>query len=140
MIYEKGKHKLDLTKECVIGHEDLWYANKWKRGSIIIILKNNLEIFENVFKYVFNPGISGTPNSGNTSSAIKKCKDEMKNGNIGICLPASNGIDWMQIYIKQENMDKIFEIADRNCKETNHQTQALEKLKDMFIEKGFKIK
>ena len=138
LIYEKGKYKFDLNKECVLGHEDLWYANKYRRGSIIIILENNLKIFENIFKYVFNPGISGTPNSGNTHSAVKKFKEEMKNGRIGICLPASNGIDWMDIYINQENMEELFMIAEKSCNKTDRQAQALESLNKMFLEKGLK--
>jgi hypothetical protein len=40
LIKEKGKHKLDILKECVKGHECLWNVAGFQRGSIIIILEN----------------------------------------------------------------------------------------------------
>jgi len=133
LIYEKGKYRFDLTKECVTGHENLWNARKWNRGSIVIILENDLEIFEKIFKYTYNPSLLGTPNSGNTKSAIKKCKEEMNNNRIGICITASNGIDWIQIYIEQEKADELFLMAEQNCKKSDHESQAREKLKELLI-------
>jgi hypothetical protein len=131
LIKEKGKYKLDTTKDCINGHEYFWSAIKWERGSIIIILEG-IKIFNEIFKYTYNPSISGTPNSGNTISAIKKCKDEMEKGNIGIIFPASNGMEWMQIYIKQGNWEKLFKMAEENCKTVDYKKQALKKLKEMW--------
>jgi hypothetical protein len=115
LIKENGKYKLDITKECVKGHESLWNSNGHKRGSIIIILENNINIFYDIFKYTCRPGFSETPNLGNTVSALKKCKEEMENGNIGICFSGSNGLEYMEIYIKEDSINKIKKIADENC-------------------------
>ena len=117
LIKEKGKFRFDTTKECVIEHECLWNSVSHKRGSIIIVLGNNLDIFSEILKHTGRPAFCETPNSGNTISALTRCKDEMKKGNIGIVFPASNGIERIEIYANKENMDKILKIAEANCQE-----------------------
>ncbi len=116
LINEKGKFKLDTLKECVIGHEYLWNATGWKRGSIIIILNHRQINWEEIFKNTYNPAYSDTPNSGNSISATKKCREESDKGNIAICFPASNGVEWMQIYANNIIFDEIMNIAEINCK------------------------
>jgi hypothetical protein len=128
LIREKGRYRLDTTKECVYGHEHLWSATGWERGSIIIILKNNTNLFNEIFKYTYNPCFFATPNMGNTISAVKKCREEMENGNTGICLSASNGMEWIQIYARQENIDELFELAEKNCKRMDYSDLALKHL------------
>jgi hypothetical protein len=98
LIKDKGKFKFDRTKECISGNEYLWNATTWKRGSIVIIVEPSKIDFQAIFENCYRPGLSATPNAGNTLSATKKCKDEAKKNNIGICFPASNGLEWMQIY------------------------------------------
>ena len=84
LIKEKGKFRLDTAKECVIGHECLWNATSHKRGSIIIILGSNFDIFSETLRYTGKPAFCETPNSGNTISALTRCKEELKKGNIGV--------------------------------------------------------
>jgi len=116
LVKDRGKYKLDKSKECITGHEYLWNATAWKRGSIILILKKDFK-FDEIFKDCYTPGIVSTPNSGNSLSATKKCKEEVEKGNIGICFPASNGIEWIQIYTDIKHRDKLFGIAYKNCQE-----------------------
>jgi hypothetical protein len=117
LIQEKGKFKLDTSKECVNGHEHLWNATTWKRGSIIIILRDTEIDFPKLFKHTYQPGLAATPNSGNSLSATKKCKIEADKGNIAICFPASNGIEWITIYAKGQVFDNLVEQAFANCQE-----------------------
>lgn len=116
LIRDRGKFKLDKTKECITGHEYLWNATQWKRGSIVIVLEKNFD-FIDVFKNTYRPGFTETPNSGNSLSATKKCKEVSDRGDIGICFPASNGIEWITIYTNLEHRDKLFELAYNNCNE-----------------------
>jgi len=120
LISDKGKFKFDKTKECIIGHEYLWNATMWKRGSIVFVLEPNKMNFAEIFKNTCRPSFEGTPNSGNTISAIKKCKLEMEKGNIAAILPASNGIEWIQIYVKGEVWENLVKSARNNCKEVNY--------------------
>ena len=119
LINEKGKYKIDISKECIIGHEKLWNATRWNRGSIIIVIEKDKINFSEIFKNTFYLGLLYTPNSGNTISAIKKCKEEFEKDNIAICFSASNGIEWMQIYAKDNTFEEILKNARSNCKRIN---------------------
>ena len=57
----------------------------------------------------------------------------MEKENIGILLTASNGIEWMLIYAKQEILEKLFEMAHKNCKIVDYSKQALKKLEETGI-------
>lgn len=116
LIKDKGKYKFDKGKECIKGHEFLWNANAWKRGSIVMIMNKDFD-FEGIFKHCARPGLLETPNSGNSPSAIKKCKEEANKGNIGICFTASNGIELIAIYTDISHRDKLYQLAYEHCKE-----------------------
>ncbi|WP_254560264.1 hypothetical protein [Dyadobacter diqingensis] len=123
LIKDRGKFKFDKRKECIKGNEYLWNATTWKRGSIIFILKDGQINFSELFKNTYGPGISATPNSGNTASATKKCREEAERGNIAICLPASNGLEWMTIYAKGSLFKNIVEQAEKNCAKKDYYKQ-----------------
>jgi hypothetical protein len=95
------------------------------------LYKNNINLFYNIFKNTFNPGIIDNPNTGNTISAIKRCKEEMENGNIGVCISASNGIEYMYIYSKQHN--ELLKMAENNCKTADTKEWSLKLLEKMGI-------
>ena len=138
LIKEKGRHKFDTTKECITGHEYLWNITGGKRGSIIIILENNLDIFDKILKHTFIPinsdiPIIENPNTGNTISAIKICKEEMEKGNIGLCFTASNGLEDMYIYAGLETKNELLRMVNDNCKKIDTKEQALKRLKEMGI-------
>jgi len=133
LISDKGKFKFNKAKECITGHEYLWNANCWKRGSIVFVLENNLDILRELFKHTYNPNLTETPNMGNSVSAIKKCKEEMKKGNIAVCLSASNGIEFMQIYAGQGKINELLKIAENNCQIVDTEIYALKALEEMGI-------
>jgi hypothetical protein len=128
LINDRGKFRFDLSKDCVKGHEYLWNATGWKRGSIVIVLKRDAVNFKALFKDCYRPGLSETPNSGNTPAATKKCREESKMGNIGICLSASNGMEWMNIYAEKILTNKLFKQAEKYCKETDYWRKEMARL------------
>lgn len=120
LIRDKGKFKFDKTKECILGNEYLWNATTWKRGSIVMIIEPDKIDFGAIFKNCYRPGLLATPNSGNTLSATKKCKQEMAKNNIGICFPASNGLEWMQIYASPDLTSELLNMAKKYCREKDN--------------------
>ena len=116
LVWDKGKYKFDKNMDCITGHEYLWNATSWKRGSIVMILRRDFD-FREIFRHCYRPGITENPNTGNSPSATKRCKEEVKRGNIAICFPASNGIEWVQIYTDTGHIDKLWEVAYENCHE-----------------------
>ena len=120
LIKEKGKHKFDLSKECITGHEYLWNVSGGKRGSIIIILENRLAIFEKITKYMFldikfiDDFTMCNPNAWNTLSATKKCREEMGKENIAACLTRNNGIKTMFVYANEKDKSKLIKMIVGN--------------------------
>ena len=134
LISDRGKYRLDKTKEYITGHEYLWNAHTWKRGSIVIVLRHNLDIFRKIFKHTYNPDLIDNPNTGNTVSAIRKCKEEMGKGNIAVCLSASNGMEHMQIYAERERTSELLKIAESNCQRVDTKVFALKWLEEKIKE------
>jgi len=130
LIPNKGKFRFDKTKECITGHEYLWNAHTGKRGSIVFVLENNFDIFHNIFKHTYNPDLVSNPNTGNTVSATKKCKEEMEKGNIALCLSSSNGMKSMYIYVGQGKTNELLKIAEDRCQRVDTKAQALKHLKE----------
>ncbi|AWK03523.1 hypothetical protein HYN56_04515 [Flavobacterium crocinum] len=120
LIKDKGKFKFDKTKECILGNEYLWNACTRKRGSIVFILKEGQVDFAKIFKHTYRPSLTETPNSGNTPSATKKCREASAQGFIAICLPANNGIEWMTIYAQGHTFENIMKQAEDNCQEKDY--------------------
>jgi hypothetical protein len=111
-----GKYIFDKTKECITGHEYLWNVKRYKRGSIVMILKNNFD-FSEIFKHCYNPGDLSNPNTGQSPGLVRLCKKIRREKNaITAVLSASNGIQYMTIYASDEVIEKIKSLADSLCK------------------------
>ncbi len=120
LIKHKGKHKLDLSQEVITGCEELWNSTNWARGSVVIITNPNTIDFTRIFPFCYRPGIIDNPNTGNTVSAVKLCKEKSQEGLICICFPASNGIEWMQIYADDEQLAQLYGLANELCLERDY--------------------
>lgn len=114
LIKDNRKFIIDKSQECFEGHEYFWNATSWKRGSIIMVFNEGYD-FTSVFKFCYSPGVLASPSSGNSSGAVKKCKQVMSEGKIAICLSASNGVEWMSIYANEVLKEKIYQMAYENC-------------------------
>lgn len=112
---KKGKYIFDKTQECITGHEYLWNAEACKRGSIVMVLENDFD-FSEIFPYCYRPGISGTPNVGQSPSAVRLCNEMRKENIITATLLASNGIRYMKIYASDEAFERITSLAYSLCK------------------------
>ncbi|MCM3270634.1 hypothetical protein [Paenibacillus elgii] len=77
LIPHKGKYRFDKTKECITGHEYLWHARSYKRGSIVLILPNDFD-FSAVFTYCYSPSFDETPHMGQSPGAIKYYAEKQK--------------------------------------------------------------
>ena len=117
LIREKSKYKLDLNKELIKGHEGFWNACCWARGSIVIVLEADPNIFEEILTHCYRPSQMDSPYTGNSVSAVKYCEKLAIQGKIAISLSASNGIDWMQINASEKIIDALYEKAEILCQE-----------------------
>ncbi|PUA38050.1 hypothetical protein C8Z91_16750 [Paenibacillus elgii] len=120
LIPYKGKYRFDKTKECISGHEYIWHARSYKRGSIVLILPNDFD-FSAVFTYCYSPSFDETPHMGQSPGAVKLCR-ETKDNHIAVIFSASNGIENMGIYASDETINKIADLAESLCDELKDMT------------------
>jgi hypothetical protein len=120
LVSDKGKFRFNLDLECITNHEELWNSCGWKRGSIVIVIKNEAFHYQSIFPHCYSPGVSTTPNSGNTLAAIKKCKEATQLNMTALILPASNGVEWMQIYSTESKTTEYYDAAESLCQNANH--------------------
>ncbi|MEH7811895.1 hypothetical protein, partial [Bacillus toyonensis] len=115
LISTRNKYKVDLNQEAIKGYEQLWNVTGWGRGSIVIVM--GLEQFENldILSYCYDPDILDNPNTGESIAAVRYSKDMAKQGKVALCLSASNGIEWMNIYASDDVLEKLYVRATKEC-------------------------
>ena len=111
LVRERGKFRLDLSRECVNGAEIFWNACSFRRGSVIILLEGEFDLAP-ILRRCAEISIDETPNMGNSPAATKLTKRAMSEGRIAVLFSASNGIEWMDIYAPEAVQAKILKLAD----------------------------
>ena len=111
LVRERGKFRLDLSRECVNGAEIFWNACSFRRGSVIILLEEEFDPAP-ILRRCAEISIDETPNMGNSPAATKLAKRAMSEGQMAVLFSASNGIEWMDIYAPEAVRDKILKLAD----------------------------
>ena len=111
LVRERGKFRLDLSRECVNDAEIFWNACSFRRGSVIILFEGEFDLAP-ILRRCAEISIDETPNMGNSPAATKLAKRAMSEGQIAVLFSASNGIEWMDIYAPEAVRDKILKLAD----------------------------
>ena len=111
LVRERGKFRLDLSRECVNGAEIFWNACSFRRGSVIILFEGEFDLAP-ILRRCAEISIDETHNMDNTTSATNLAKREMSEECIAVLFSASNGIEWMDIYTPEAVQDKILKLAD----------------------------
>ena len=79
LVRERGKFRLDLSRECVNGAEIFWNACSFRRGSVIILLDGEFDLAP-ILRRCAEISIDETPNMGNSPAATKLAKRAMSEG------------------------------------------------------------
>ena len=111
LVRERGKFRLDLSRECVNGAEIFWNASSFRRGSVIILLEGEFDPAP-ILRRCAEISIDETPNMGNSPAATKLAKRAMSEGRIAVLFSAGGGIEWMDIYVPGAGQDKILKLVD----------------------------
>ena len=90
LVRERGKFRLDLSRECVNGAEIFWNACSFRRGSVIILLEGEFDLAP-ILRRCAEISIDETPNMGNSPAATKLAKRAMSEGQIAVLFRASTG-------------------------------------------------
>ena len=130
LIKENGKYKFNVSKECINRYKKLWNGYE---ASIILVLKEDFDLFSKIFENTYRVGEMGTPNAGGYPiSSVKKCKEEMEKGNIAVRMTGDS--DGRSLYIYTKRHDKLLKLAKNKCKESEMIT--LNKIMEICKKKG----
>lgn len=113
LIKDKGKYRLDLTKEVISGFEFLWNGSYPERGSIVIVLEPDNIDFSSIFSHCFDTLISNNPNTGMTLGAVKFSKKQVEQGFVSLCFSETNGFEWVDVFAPK--VLGLCDIALLNC-------------------------
>jgi hypothetical protein len=92
----RGRHKLDLSQEVVVGYEPLWNANAFGRGSIVAVVQ--APAFDRaVFKHALRFMVIGNPSVAQTPAAVSQCKAAAKAGKLAFSFSRHNSMN-VQVY------------------------------------------
>jgi len=112
----KGRYIFDKSKECITGNEYLWNASGCKRGSIVLLLPNTFD-FSYIFSQCYVPGMTQTPNMGQTPAALSICHKALHSNDVAVIFSASNGIEHMAIYAAERQFCEISSLAQKKCRD-----------------------
>jgi hypothetical protein len=116
VIPARGRYRLNLAQEVVLGHEALWNSTAWKRGSILVLVdKPTPSDLRGLFRHSHSPSVCHNPNSGESSAAVRLALEEAGHGSLAVLFPASNGVEWVTLIPPPELYDEIAAEAERHC-------------------------
>jgi hypothetical protein len=113
LMKDKGKYRLDLTKEVISGYEFFWNSSFPDRGSIVILLDPPEIDFPAIFSNCFESFVFDNSNSGQTLGAVRFCKKQAEEGLVALCLSDTNGFQWIDVFASEELL--LYEKALANC-------------------------
>jgi hypothetical protein len=113
---ERGRHRLLLDRELIVGHELFWNATGGQRGTIAIRCKAEALLRAGVFSSCYRPNIMLNVGAAHTPSAIRLARQFVADGESEvICLPRNNGLAWADVFAPPTLALELYEraFADR---------------------------
>ena len=119
MRSEKNFSDLNLACNVIDGKEYMWNISGYVRGTILISIpsENITENFSRIFLSTTAPIVWSSLNQlkkGHTLSAVNFALQATKHKQVIFCLPASNGIEWLDIFASPEMILRLLEWAIKN--------------------------
>lgn len=119
MQSEKNFSELNLDCNIIDGREYMWNISGFARGTIMISVpsENITESFSRIFLHTTAPIVYASMNQlkkGHTLSAVNFALQAAKHKHVIFCLPASNGIEWLDVFASQEMILRLLEWAIKN--------------------------
>jgi len=116
---KRGRYQLDQTQEVVRGWERFWNAGAWRRGAITLRLERGSINWEDLFLWTEYGGVWSSRHQikkGTPTTAIAYCDKYAVESTVVVCLSASNGIQWMDIWADESACVEIEEQAQATCR------------------------
>jgi len=110
---------IDLSQSVVRGHERIWNSGGWRRGAIVIVAAIPRQALTDVFHWCDGPSVCSSLHQvqkGTPSGAITFAQKEARDEQLCFVFSASNGIQWMDVFVPPAKVDEVFEIAEKHAR------------------------
>ena len=109
---ERGRHRIAMDGEPIVGHERFWNAGGGRRGSVVFLCSEEASRSTAIFKHTSRPGITYNMGAGHTPSAVRFARRSVASGGtVAILLPRNNGIEYMDVIAEPGLAVRLFDHA-----------------------------
>ncbi|MBE2287465.1 MAG: hypothetical protein IAE77_28680 [Prosthecobacter sp.] len=119
LLPERGRYRLDLTRDVFSGHERFWNASGWSRGSIVLRMHEPPNDIAEIFMNCSGPATFSSRYQlakGDSKSAICYCDKSASQGDVAFCFSASNGIQHVSIFAPPDTLKALYQTAYSYCR------------------------
>ena len=124
LIPERGRYRLDLSRDAIAGNESFWHATAGRRGSIAIRLPllpaDMVQIFRHCSRLpgCDEPAVLSSRyqlSKSDSPGAIRYCDDVIDGDEYAFLFSATNGIEYMSVFARAEELEKLYQLAAEEC-------------------------
>jgi len=113
---DQGRHRVRLDGDPITGHELFWNAHSGRRGTIVILMPRTRFDAESIFRGGHGAFVFENFLTAHTPAAIRFARQRVAAADlVAVCLPATNGMEWMDIFVKPKHALKLFDVGVRMC-------------------------
>jgi hypothetical protein len=111
----KGKYRIDISGDPVTTRERFWNVHSGERGTIVIVVPLKLLNAKRIFSACYGAWVFGNFLAGHTPAAARFARARAASGEfVSLCLPRNNGIEWMDVFARPTDAERLFKTA-RSC-------------------------
>ena len=111
-IKHRGKYQLRLDSELIDGFESLWLATGWGRGSAVFLIPAESFLTASLLAGWGSMGITWNYRVAHNTGAVTFAKKQVEqHGCVAVCLPASNGIEWADLFAPRSIAVRLWQEA-----------------------------
>jgi len=110
--------EIDLSKEVLSGHEKLWNAQLWRRGSIVLGVSTDEATLAKSLSHCRGPGVMASMHQLKKTgpvSAFTFARKLARGGLIGSVFPAATGIKYLELFPPKDDLHRLYHLAKRVC-------------------------
>lgn len=115
----RGYILVNLSRDAVRGHEQVWNADSWRRGALVLAAQAPDSTLAEVFHWCSGPRVFASLyqiRKGTPASAIAYAQKVSADGKAAFVFSASNGIELMHVFPPRDGLLRLFDLALQHCR------------------------
>ncbi len=111
LVRERGKYRIDLASEPILGYELLWNASGGQRGSIALVFPSSRYVGRDIYPCCQRAFVVGNSTVPHSAAAIRLARSKVESGHICCLLSRTNGFEWISVYAPSSELEPMLEEA-----------------------------